>query len=362
MIGASHRQHRGWFPVYVLMVSGLLLVGCARQEQPWVFQHFAMGTAIEYTIVTSRQAYAHTVVERAHREIERIESLFSENDTTSEVYRFNHSVSGIYVSEEVSDCIRRALDYSRQTSSAFNIVMKPVLDLYGFQALMPAPPTDLMIRRALAYTDIDKLELHPGDEDRAWWLGKDDQAVAITMGGFVKGYAVDRAIQVIRDHRIDQALINAGGDLYCLGTKKGLPWIVGIQHPREAQELLLTLALADRAVATSGDYQRFYFYEGKRYHHLLDPATGKPSRNAWSATVVANTTEEADAWATALFILGPDAGIRLLDAMKDVCGMVVDSSGTVHYSRGFQQFVQASDNHSELGNKRENSLQRNRTK
>lgn len=290
------------------------------------------------------KGHARAATLKAHQEIEHIEHLFSEEDSTSEIYRFNHAADGIYTNAEVYHCVLRALDYHQKTNGAFDITTKPLLDLYGFQSDVPSPPTDDLVQRALANAGVDKLEISHRAEDQSWWLGKATKGVSLAMGGIVKGYAVDRAIQVLRENQIEHGIINAGGDLYCFGAKSGASWLVGVQHPRKPSEVFITLALSDLAVATSGDYQRYFFFEGERYHHILDPQTGKPARKAQSATVIARTTEEADAWATALFVLGPDEGIRLVNAMADIYGLVVDSSGTIHYSKNMQRFILKSNN------------------
>lgn len=297
-----------------------------------------MGTVIEYTIRTPDRDDAQAAMLRAQEEIERIERLFAEGDSTSEIFRFNHSTRGIVTKTEVYHGVLRALEYYRKTNGTFDVTMKPVLDLYGFQS-NESPPSDDLIQRALAHVGADKLKLTQHDEDQSWQLGKAMKEVRLSMGGFIKGYAVDRAIQVLRENGITNGIINAGGDLYCLGGKNGEPWKVGVQHPRKPGETYATLNISNLAVATSGDYQRYYLFEGVRYHHLLDPQTGKPSRKARSATVISRTTEEADAWATALCILDPEEGLRLVNAMADVFGMIVDSSGTIHYSEDMHRFL-----------------------
>ncbi len=323
----------------VIVISILLQLGCdTNREKPFYFSRFAMGTIIEYTIMARDKDHARAVMLKAHQEIERIECLFSEEDSASEIYRFNHSRAGIYTNAEVYRCVLRALDQHKKTNGAFDITIKPVLDLYRFQSNNPSPPTDGLISGALSNVGVNKLEISPDDKDRSWRLGKAAEEVSLTMGGFVKGYAVDRAIQKLRENQIDNAIINAGGDLYCLGTKSGELWSVGVRHPRQVGTVQNTLALSNLGVATSGDYQRYFLFEGQRYHHLLDPQTGKPARKAQSATVIAKTAEEADAWATALFVLGPDEGIRLVDTVADIHGLVVDSSGTIYYSKDIQRF------------------------
>jgi len=282
-------------------------LGCVtHREKPYHFSRFAMGTVIEYTIMALDKDHARAAMLKAHREIERVEGLFSEEDSTSEIYRFNHSREGIYTNEEVINCVLGALDYQKKTNGAFDISTKPVLDLYRFQLDDPVPPTDAIIHTALANIGTDKLKVSYNDKQPSWWLGKAAEEAGLAMGGFVKGYAVDRAIEVLKENHIRNGIINAGGDLFCLGRKSGHSWKVGVRHPRQAGSIPIVLTLSNLAAATSGDYQRYFIFEGERYHHILDPQTGKPARKAQSATVVAKTTAEADAWATALFISGPD--------------------------------------------------------
>jgi len=332
--------------------------GCdTDQEKQYYFSRFAMGTIIEYTIVAPDKDHARAAMLKAHQEIERIEGLFSEEDSTSEICRFNHSKGGIYTNEEVTNCVIDALGYHNKTNGAFDISIKPVLDLYQFQSDDPFPPPDDLIHRALTDIGADKLEAKYSATHQSWWLGKSSEKTGLAMGGFVKGYAVDRAIQVLREGDIRNGIINAGGDLFCLGKKSGHSWKVGVRHPRQAGSIPIVLTLSNLAAATSGDYQRYFIFEGERYHHILDPQTGKPARKAQSATVVAKTTAEADAWATALLISGPDEGIRLINRVKDVYGMIVDSSGSLHYSRGMQRFVLTGDDTSAAQNTGANVLQ-----
>ena len=310
-------------------------------EKPYYFTRFAMGTTIKYTIMAPEKKRARAAMLKAHQEIERIERLFSEEDSTSEIYRFNHSEAGISTCAEVYYCIHRALDHHKKTKGAFDITIKPVLDLYPFKSDHPSPPSDGLIRKALNNVGVNKLEV--SYYDNSWRVGKPGKEVGLVMGGIVKGYAVDRAIEILRANNIKNGIINAGGDLYCLGTKNGELWSIGVQHPRQVGMILETLSLSNMAVATSGDYQRYFLYEGERYHHILDPQTGKPARKAQSATIIAPTAEAADAWATALFVLGPYEGIRLVNTRADIFGAAVDSSGAIFYSVGFQHYLKNKD-------------------
>lgn len=272
---------------------------------------------VEYTIVASSQREAFQAMMAAHDEIERVSSLLWEEDPKSEIRRLNEASGEVELSPEVYEFLARSLEYYRQTSGRFDLSIGPVLKLYPFDSEEPVPPSPAEIQAKLAFVGMDRLQfVAPGRVARP-------DSLLLAVGGVAKGYAVDRAIEVLRSHGIEGAIVNAGGDLYCLGTNNGRLWVVGIQHPDDPNAVIDTLHVSDGAVATSGDYQRFFEYDGVRYHHVIDPSNGLPARLSRSATVLAPTTEQADALATALFIAGPEAGLAMLDSLENVSGMVV---------------------------------------
>ncbi len=336
--------------LWALLFFGFLLLGCGNQGlQPYHFTRFSMDTVIDFTIYAPGHDSARTWMRAAHQEIERIANLLWEENPASEIYRFNHSERGIETSREVYEFIDRARQYywrevelslSRQDGS-FDITIYPVLQLYDFQAKNPVPPSETEINKHLQWVGMNQLKFQ-SEKSSGWYMVRKPHAeVGVAVGGMAKGYAVDRAIEVLRRRGAPAALVNAGGDLYCYGYKQGKKWKVGIQHPGEQGELAEILEVTGVAVATSGNYQRYYFYEGERYHHILNPKSGQPVAASQSATVIAPTTEEADVWATVLFIRGAVEGIRLLDQLSDVHGMVIDSIGVPHYSKGCQEFLVA---------------------
>lgn len=306
-----------------------------------------MDTAIEHTIVAVDKATARQAMLGAQSEIERIDSLLWEENPESEIYRYNHSPIGIETTEEVFRFVQRAVGYYRteveldleKTEGTFNIAIGPVVQLYDFNADNPVPPSATEIEQALTEVNIGNIILKEDTSTDTYFLGKKTPDTMIAVGGIAKGYAVDRAIQILSKRGFNQVLINAGGDLYCNGENQGKLWKVGIQHPGKLSEIIKIIELKNAAIATSGDYQRYYIYQGQRYHHLLDARTGMPARLSRSASVIAPSTEEADVWATSLFVLGAEEGIELINKLNDVHGMVIDSSGTVHYTRDFESFL-----------------------
>lgn len=336
---------RALFGALLFMI--LPLWGCSSAEQPFHFTRFAMDTVIDYTIVAPDKPTARKQMLLAQQEIERVEHLLGEDDSLSEIYRFNHSPREIRTNREVYQFIRRALGFYwdevnldlTASRGVFDITIKPVLNLYHFKAEHPVPPTAEQVSRALKYVGADRLKLTGDEPSGEYRLEKPDSNMAIGVGGLAKGYAVDEAIRVLKQAGVTQAVINAGGDLYCLGSKQGIPWKIGIQNPVEPSEIVRVLQMSDCAVATSGNYQRYFIYRGRRYHHILDPATGWPADRAQSATVIAPTTEQADAWATILFIRSAPDGIALLNKVPGISGMVIDAAGAIHYSEGFREFL-----------------------
>ena len=152
----------------------------------------------------------------------------------------------------------------------------------------------------------------------------------LDLGAIAKGYAVDRASAVLRKQGIDNFLVAAGGDLTVSGEKgSGIPWAIGIQHPRLPAELIAKLRPARAAVSTSGDYQKFFFQGGERYHHILTPSTGLPARECQSVTIMAPSAMDADALATSVFVLGPKEGFAILERLPDVHAIIVDQRGSV---------------------------------
>jgi thiamine biosynthesis lipoprotein len=314
-------------------------MGCSLSggDKVYHFTRFAMDCAVEYTVVTEERSIARNAVQKAHNEIDRIESLLWEGNPSSTIFRFNHSHSGVLVDRETFEFITRAKAYANLTAGAFDISIQPMLELYDFTHQEAVPPTDDALRQRVALRDLANLELRAIADHRYHMRKKNE--IRLAVGGIAKGYGVDRAIKILKTHGIKHALINAGGDLYCLGNKFGKSWWVGVQHPRKPNDVIEVVALKDQAVATSGDYQRYFIHQGKRYHHILDPLTGRPAPLSQSATVIAETTERADALATASFVLGSERGIRLLNTIAGVEGMIIDAAGRKHYSRGFFEFI-----------------------
>jgi len=310
-----------------VLLFSLVLPSCGGVEH-YTFTRFAMDTAVEYTVAAPSHSKALAATDAAHAEMERVEKLLWEGNPASEIYGLNQAVSAAELSPETRELLDRWMTYSMRTGGAFDVTVKPILDLYGFGGGTHRVPGGAEIRLALAHVGIAGLRPAAGGVTKA------EASIQVAVGGVAKGYAIDRAVQVLREHGIESAIVNAGGDLYCLGTNAERPWLVGIRDPDDPDGVIAIVEVSDAAVATSGDYERFFESEGVRYHHIINPRTGLPARHLRSATVVAPTAEEADAFATAVFVLGADRGLDTADRER-LHALVVDTAGVISATPSF---------------------------
>ncbi len=189
------------------------------------------------------------------------------------------------------------------------------------------------VRRRLPLVDYRAIQIN----DVAGTVFLARKGMSIHLGGIGKGYAIDRGVNVLRTRGVRDFMIQDGGDIYVAGLKDGRPWRLGIQDPRDAaNRIFAELDLSDGTFSTSGDYERFFLKDGRRYHHMLDPSTGEPARGARSVTIVANRGVIADGLSTGVFILGPEKGMALIEKLPDVEGVIVSDKNEVLISSGLK--------------------------
>jgi thiamine biosynthesis lipoprotein len=291
-----------------------------------------LNTLVEITVAARNERATHKAVAAAYEEIRRIEALLSRYHPESQIYTINkHAGQGaVEVDLEVARIVRRSLQYAKLTHGAFDMTIGPVVDLWGIGTEHERVPDVAELQAILKYIDYRKVEIQGEQVIRL-----QSSEMKLDLGGVAKGYSIDRAIEVLQRHGITSALVNAGGDISCLGTKPdGTPWRIGIKHPRESG-ILGIIQLKDRAVATSGDYERVFFQNHIRFHHLFDPHTGTPARGCQSVTILAETAEVADVFATAAFIMGAQRGLEFIEERPDIEGMIVRADGEILTSSGF---------------------------
>jgi len=293
-----------------------------------------MGTVVEIAAFGRPEAELDRAVDAAFAEMSRIEDLMSPRRPASDVARLSEAAGPVAVAPETAEVIALGLEVARRSGGAFDLTLGRLKSLWGIETEEPRVPTPQEIRRALEGTGPGALQL----EGRR--VTKGGPGLAVDLGGIAKGYAVDRAVRVLRVAGIESASVNAGGDIQLLGTRPdGRPWRIGIQHPRDPDKILATVSLDEGAVVTSGDYERYFTAGGVRYHHLFDPHTGYPGTLSRSVTVVAPNAALADALATAAFVLGPEAGLELLAGYPGVEGLIVGADGKPVLSDGLRGMV-----------------------
>ncbi len=323
---------RTWALIIVLAPL-LCSWGCKTSDSsvPFRAARILMGTYVEITL-TGDEDRARKTAHRVFEELKRVERVtsFHERSDLTELNR-QAGNGAVPVSEEVFDLIEEAVRYAEQTGGAFDPTVGALSSLWHFSAGEPVLPTAQQIEQALETVGWRSLELN--EESHTVKLGK--QGMTVDLGAIAKGHALDRAGEIVRGSGAPGGLVNAGGDVIVVGEKApGIPWKIGVQDPRDPQGLIAVAELTDCAVVTSGDYERFFERDGTRYHHILDPRTGYPARGVRSVTIVSPSATEADALATAVFVMGAEKGLELINARESVEGFIIDADGKVHMSTG----------------------------
>lgn len=292
-----------------------------------------MGTRIQVQLWHPDRDEGERLVAAAMAEFDRIESWMSTYRPDSEISDVNRRAASepVAVSEELFDIVARSLDVSRLTRGAFDITFDSVGYLYAFRD--GRAPSDEEIEARLDAVDYHHVLL---DAD-AHTIAFAAEGVRINLGGIGKGYACDRAVELLRAAGVEHALVSAGGDTRLLGDRRGQPWVVGIRDPDDGGAMVTRLALVDEAISTSGDYERYFEEDGVRYHHILDPATGRPVEGVRSVTVVGPDGTLTDALSTSVFVLGALEGIALIERLPEYEAIVVDSVRGVRVSAGLAE-------------------------
>lgn len=301
----------------------LSLPAALRQRIPLVKRTFpVMGTIAEIQVAHADVGFAEAAIDAAIKELQWVERTMTRFRSDSDIGRTNLGAGrdGVRVTAETAFVIAAALRAASVSNGRFDPAVGAASELWDVLNRHEPPSTD-RIERLANRGFWRKVDL--GTNANAPHVRFDDRDLRLDLGAIAKGYGVDRASDMLRGRGVQHAIVTVGGDLFTLGlSPDGEPWTVGIRSPHDHQALAATLRVSNRAVATSGDYERFFTWHGKRYHHLIDPATAAPRRSGFhSATVVANRCMDADAASTSVFGLAHDAAItiaRRIDASAEV--------------------------------------------
>ena len=296
-----------------------------------------MGTHLAYaafTTPTLDAATIHRAFDAATAEIKRVEALMTTWQPDTDLSRVNAAAgkTPVKIDPETYGVVAEAVHTSEISEGTFDITFETLHGLWKFdQDLDPHPPTAEQVKARLPFVGYKHIHLDP--KEHTVYL--DTPSTRISLGGIAKGYAVDRAAKVLEDAGLRSYYVQAGGDLFARGTKPdGSDWSAGVRDPRGPEgSYFAVLPLRDHAFSTAGDYERSYMVGGKRYHHIIDPRTGFPATASRSVTIYAPTAFLADAIDDAVFILGPEKGLKLVESLDDVGAVIVDAKNNLWVSK-----------------------------
>ena len=313
------------------LLLAFLAVSPARAQQPYKRVLKLMGSRFEITVVAPSQQQADASIDLAVGEISRIEALISSWDPASQTSEINRmaGVRPVAVDPELYSLIERSLAISKLTDGAFDISYASMDRIWKFDGSMTEMPAQEAIRESVARVGFGKIVLDP--EKHSVFLP--EPGMKIGFGGIGKGYAADRAKALLMERGVPAGIINASGDMNTWGLQPGgKPWQVAITNPLDKQKSFGMLPISDRAVVTSGDYEKYVTFGGKRYAHIIDPRTGYPATGILSVTVFAPRAELADALATSVFVMGVETGLDRINQLPQVECIIVDEHGKLHTS------------------------------
>lgn len=315
----------------------LLFIPSASFSEIFKRNTILMGTDIELIAYEENREIVNSAFDAAIKEIERIENEMSEWREGTPVSNINKNAGkeAVVVPEELFKVISAARKVSELSSGAFDISWACMRSLWKFGKGEERVPFDGEIKQRLSLVNYKNIELN--EKNKTVFLRK--EGMSIGLGAIAKGYAVDMAMQAMVNLGVKNAIVKAGGDMRVQGAKDGKPWDIGIKHPRDKKKLLGKLNLSNISISTSGDYERYFIKDGVLYHHIMNPKTGYPATGCQSVTILAPDTMTSDALSTAVFVLGPEEGMKLIKSLHGIEGIIVDSNGQVHYSPGVERRV-----------------------
>ncbi len=295
-----------------------------------------MGNRFEITVVDEDKVQAEFYIDQAIDEIKRIEKLlttFADNSQTNQI-NAAAGVEPVQVDREVFDIIYRANKLGDLTQGAFDITYGSVdKRFWNFDTTMTELPDSEAAKEAVRLVNYKNVELN-GDTNTVYLKNK---GMRIGFGGIGKGYAAEKAKQLLKDMGVESGIINAAGDLSAWGTQpNGEPWTIGIADPDSIDQPFSYFNITDMAVATSGSYEKYVTINGKKYSHTIDPKTGYPVHGIKSVTIICPNAEIADAMTTPVIIMGIKAGLSMINQMRGIACIIIDDDGNIYTSNNIK--------------------------
>ncbi|RJP20832.1 MAG: FAD:protein FMN transferase [Candidatus Abyssobacteria bacterium SURF_5] len=310
--------------ILILVVVAIILVaaslGGSRGNHRYEQQAEIMGTV--FTITIEGPGDHKMAAEAAFDEIRRIDRLLSTYKPDSEISKVNRLAAHepVAVGQDFLNVLTASRIYFDMTGGAFDPSIKPLMDVWKEAKRENRTPAETDLRRAADLANLSNVTVDRSSQTVRFLK----EGMALDFGGIAKGYAADRAIEILKTHGIERAILDAGGNFYALGTPLKKPhWEAGVRHPLVHERVIIRFPVSDAGVATSGSYERFFEIGGKKYSHIINPETGQPVEGMLSATVVAEDALSADALSTSVFVLGQQDGMRLIEELEGVLGILI---------------------------------------
>ena len=291
-----------------------------------------MGSRFDITVVAVNKDQGDAFIDLAIAEISKIENKISSWDSNSvtSLVNKNAGIEPVIVDEEFFNLIQRAIQISKLTEGAFDISYASMDKIWKFDGTMKTMPSKDIIKQSVAKVGFQNILLN--QEKHSVFLKL--KGMKIGFGAIGKGYAADKAKALLKEKGVDAGIINASGDMNTWGKQPdGKDWKVGITNPLNKNKVFTLLPIYEKAVVTSGNYEKYVTFGGQRYSHIIDPRTGYPSKGVVSASVFAPSAELADALATSIFVMGKDVGLNLINQLPQVECIIVDDTGKIFYSK-----------------------------
>jgi FAD:protein FMN transferase len=310
-------------------------IGHARQQVAQTL--IRMGTYVTITAIDESRARAEEAIERAVREMDRLVAILSRHDPSTPLSHLNRFGKLGDAPPELIAVFRRSLWVHRVSGGAFDVTVEPVLDLFSEDGTHGvAMPSEAAVGAALAHVGSSKLEV--GERH----VHYREPGVGVTLDGIAKGYIVDQMSEMLSSQGIESHLVNAGGDIRVRGGRSdGRPWNIAVEDPQKKKRYPAMIELTNGAVATSGSYE-VYFDRQRVHHHIIDPANGTSPVQSQSVSVISTSATDADALATAVFVLKAGRGIELIDSLAGNECLIIGRSGE-YRSGGWESFTARSD-------------------
>jgi FAD:protein FMN transferase len=291
-----------------------------------------LGSPFEITVLASDSIKGNQFLELAISEVKRVENLISDWIPTSQISTVNKNagIAPIKVDNEVFELVERAVRISKLTSGAFDISYASMDRIWKFDGSMKEMPTAEAIKNSVAKVGYQNIILNKNESS----IFLKNEGMKLGLGGIGQGYIADKIKALLQENGCSSGLVNVSGDINTWGKQpNGMPWTVGIINPMNKNKVFATFPLDDSAVETSGSYEKYVTFNGKRYSHIIDPRTGYPASGIISVSVFAKQTELADALATGIFVLGIEVGLDLVNQLNGIGCIIVDDKGAIHVSK-----------------------------